>query len=48
MAVAIAAALYPEVRDVIARGIARQAALMLEQQDEALVQQWQMLRELAA
>ncbi len=47
LAVEIAARMYPEVREVIARGIARQAALMLQHPDEVLVRQLHQLKEMA-
>jgi hypothetical protein len=39
--------MYPEVREVIARAIARQAALLLMQPDDVLVGSLQQLKEMA-
>jgi len=47
LAVEIAARMYPEVREVIARGIARQAALMLQCEDEVLVRLYRQQKEMA-
>jgi len=47
LAVEIAARMYPEVREVIARAIARQAALLLMQPDDVLVGSLQQLKEMA-
>ena len=47
LAVEIAARMYPEVREVVARGIARQAALLLMQPDDVLARSLQQLKEMA-
>ena len=47
LAVEIAARMYPEVQEVIARGIARQAALLLMQPDDVLARSLQQLMEMA-